>query len=159
MYLISKIIDTLTEKIGRGISLLSLPIMIIIATEVVSRYFFNHPTRWAWTLSTHLFGVLSLFGGAYALLHERHIRVDILYDRFGPRLKLLSHIFTAICFILFIGILVWQGYEMARTSIENREVIRGIIRFPIYPLKTLIPIASFLFLLQGISIFLRYRKK
>ena len=159
MRLFAKIIETVTEKTGRAISLIALPIMLIIAIEVVARYFFNHPTRWAWSVATHLFGVLSLFGGAYALLHGRHIRVEILYERFGSRLKLLSHILSAICFILFIGLLVWQGIVMAEMSIRSREVIRGIIHFPVYPLKTLLPVATFLFLLQGIAIFLRRNKK
>lgn len=157
--LLSSLIDNATEKTGRAISFLALPIMLLIALEVVARYFFNSPTRWAWPVSTHLFGVLSLFGGAYALLHGRHIRVEILFDHFGTRLRLLSYTLTAICFLLFIVLLVWQGYVSAEMSVGNREVIRGIIRFPVYPLKVLVPIAAFLFLLQGIAIFLRRIKK
>ncbi len=156
---ISKLIDTATEKIGSAISLIALPIMLIIAYEVVCRYFFNSPTRWAWLLSTHLFGVLALFGGAYSLLHGRHIRVEILFERFGSRLKAVSYVLTAICFLMFIIMLAWQGYIMAAMSLGNREVIRGMIHFPVYPLKILITVATLLFLLQGISIFLRHNKK
>ena len=142
-----------------AISLIAMPIMLIIAFEVVSRYFFNHPTRWAWPMATHLFGVLALFGGAYALLHDRHIRVEILYVNFGRRMKILSYVLTIICFILFLGFLTWHGYEMAMMSINSKEAIRGIIHFPVYPLKTLIPVASFLFLLQGLAMFVRRKKK
>jgi TRAP-type mannitol/chloroaromatic compound transport system permease small subunit len=154
-----KLTDAVTEKTGRAVSLMALPIMLIIAIEVVARYVFNSPTRWAWPLSTHLFGVLSLFGGAYALLHNRHIRVEVLHERFGSRLKLVSNVLTAVCFLLFIGLLVWQGYVMAEMSVGSREVIRGIIHFPVYPLKILVPVAAFLFLLQGIAVFLRRKKK
>jgi TRAP-type mannitol/chloroaromatic compound transport system permease small subunit len=154
-----RVIDKVTEKIGGAISLVALPIMLIIAFEVVSRYFFNHPTRWAWLTATHLFGVLALFGGAYALLHGRHIRVEIFYLLFGSRMKMLSYALTTICFLLFLGFLTWQGYEMAMMSIKSKEVIRGIIRFPVYPLKALIPVASFLFILQGIAMFVRRKKK
>ena len=159
MRLISRIIDTLTESIGTAVSLIAIPIMIIISIEVVSRYFFNHPTRWAWMTATHLFGVFSLFGGAYTLLYKRHIRVEILYERFGSRFQLVSNFITAICFLLFICLLIWQGYIMAAMSIEGREVVRGIIHFPIYPLKTLVPVAAVLFLLQGISNFIRHTRK
>ena len=157
--ILPRVIDAVTEKIGRAISLIALPIMLMIAVEVVARYVFNSPTRWAWPLSTHLFGVLALFGGAYALLHGRHIRVDVLYERFGSRLKLVSNVLTAVCFLLFIGLLVWQGCVMAEMSVGSREVIRGIIHFPVYPLKILVPVAAFLFLLQGIAVFLRRKKK
>lgn len=155
--ILPRVIDTVTEKIGRAISLIALPIMLIIAVEVVARYVFKSPTRWAWPLSTHLFGVLSLFGGAYALLHGSHIRVDVLYERFGSRLKLASNVLTVVCFLLFIALLVWQGYVMAEMSVGSREVIRGIIHFPVYPLKILVPVAAFVFLLQGIAIFLRHK--
>jgi TRAP-type mannitol/chloroaromatic compound transport system permease small subunit len=155
----SRVIDAVTEIMGRAISLIALPIMLIIALEVVSRYFFNSPTRWAWPLSTHLFGVLALFGGAYALLHGSHIRVEVFYERFGPRLRLVSHVLATACFLLFIGLLVWQGYVLAETSVRGGEVIRGIIHFPVYPLKILVPVAALLFLLQGIAIFLRRKSK
>jgi TRAP-type mannitol/chloroaromatic compound transport system permease small subunit len=155
----SKVIGRVTEKTGRVISLIALPIMLIIALEVIARYFFNSPTRWAWPLSTHLFGVLALFGGAYALLHGSHIRVEVFYERFGPRLRLVSSVLYAVCFLLFIGLLVWQGYELAEMSVRGREVIRGIIHFPVYPLKILVPVAALLFLLQGIAILLRRKTK
>jgi TRAP-type mannitol/chloroaromatic compound transport system permease small subunit len=155
----TKVIDTVTEKTGRAISLIALPIMLIISIEVVARYFFNSPTRWAWPLSTHLFGVLALFGGAYALLHGSHIRVEVFYERFGPKLKWFSHVLTAACFLLFIGLLVWQGYVLAETSVRGREVIRGIIHFPVYPLKVIVPVATLLLLLQGIAISLRRKSK
>jgi TRAP-type mannitol/chloroaromatic compound transport system permease small subunit len=151
----SRLIDAVTEKVGRAIGLIALPIMLIIAIEVVSRYVFNSPTRWGWQVTTHLFGVLALFGGAYALLHGRHIRVEIFYEHFGSKLKLVSNLLTAIFFLVFIGLLVWQGYLMAEISVRSREVIRGIIHFPVYPLKILIPVAAFLFLLQGIANLLR----
>jgi len=157
--LLSLLIDAATETTGRVVSLIALPVMAIIAFEVVMRYFFNNPTRWAWSVSTHLFGILSLFGGAYALFHGRHIRVEILYERFGSRFKTLSHLLTAICFLLFIVPLIWQGYVMAVMSLKSREVIRGIIHFPVYPLKIAIPIAAFLFLLQGIATVLRRARK
>jgi len=150
-----RLTDTVTEKVGRAIGLIALPIMLIIAIEVVSRYVFNSPTRWGWQVITDLFGVLALFGGAYALLHGRHIRVEIFYEHFGSKLKLVSNLLTAISFFIFIGLLMWQGYLMAEISVRSREVIRGIIHFPVYPLKILIPVAAFLFLLQGIANLLR----
>jgi len=150
-----RLTDAVTEKVGRAISLIALPIMLIIAIEVVSRYVFNSPTRWGWQTTTHLFGVLALFGGAYALLHGRHIRIEVFYERFGSKLKLVSRLLTAILFFIFIGLLVWQGYLMAEISVRGREVIRGIIHFPVYPLKILIPVAALLFLLQGIANLLR----
>lgn len=150
-----KITDTVTEKVGRAVSLAALLIMLIIAIEVIARYAFASPTTWAWPTNKQLFGVLSLFGGAYALLHGRHIRVEVLYERFGSRLKLVSAVLYAITFLFFIAILVWQGYLMAEMSVKNREAMHGIIYYPLYPLKALVPVAALLFFSQGIANFLR----
>jgi len=146
-----KLVDIATEKIGGAISLIALPIVFIIAAEVVLRYAFDSPTVWAWPVNRQLFAILSLFGGAYTLLHGRHIRVEVLYERFGPRLKLVTMVLTAITFFTFMGILVWQGYLMAELSFEGKESLTGVFTLPIYPLKILIPVAAFLFLLQGIA--------
>ena len=89
------------------------------------------------------------------MLHNRHIRVEVLYERFGSRLKLVSTALYAITFLFFIGILVWQGYLMAELSVKNREAMHGIIYYPLYPLKVLVPVAALLFLLQGIANFSR----
>ncbi len=146
-----RLTDAVTEKVGRAISLVALPIMLIITIDVVARYVFNSPTRWAGWVSENLFGVLAIFGGAYALLYGRHIKVEVLYERFGSRMKLVSTVLTAICFLIFIGLLVWQGYVMAEMSVSSREVVRGVIHFPVYPLKILIVVAAFIFLLQGVA--------
>jgi TRAP-type mannitol/chloroaromatic compound transport system permease small subunit len=157
--LFSKIIGTVTEKTGRAVSLLALPIMLIISFEVISRYFFDHPTRWAWLTVTQLFGVLSLFAGPYALLHGRHIRVEIFYERFGSRMKRLSDVLTIISGLIFLGLLTLQGYGMAVMSINGKESIRTFIQFPVYPLKTLVPVASLLFLIQGLAMIVKHKKK
>ena len=150
-----RLIDTVNEKIGRAISLIALPILLLISLEVVARYAFNAPFVWAWPVNEQLFGVLALFSGAYALLHGRHIRVEILYERFSSRMKVASSLITAVCILAFIGGLVWEGYLMAAMSFKGREAMTGIIYFPLYPLKLLIPVAAFLFLFQGIAYFVR----
>jgi len=150
-----KVTDAITEKISRAISWIALLIVLIITYEVVARYAFNSPTMWAWPINEQLFGILSLFGGAYALLHGRHIRVEVLYERFGARLKQASSVLVVICFLCFIGALVWQGCVLARISFSSKESLTGTFNMPLYPLKILIPAAALLFLLQGIAIFSR----
>ena len=148
-------VDTASEKIGNVVSLVILLLMAITAIEVIARYVFNNPTVWAWTMSRQLFGVFVLFGGTYALLYGRHIRVEVLYDRFSPKMKSAARLIALVCLIVFIGALVWQGTWMAGNSLMARELASGAFRIPLYPFKILIPIAAFLFLLEGIAAFFR----
>jgi len=150
-----RLVDAVTEKLGGAVSLIILPIMIMGCFEVVSRYVFNSPTSWVWAVDSHLFGVLILFGGGYAALHGNHIRIEVLYDRFGPRMRLVSEVLSLVCLLLFLGILLWQGYLMAEMSAGNREILRGTFHLPIYPLKILIPVAVFMFILQEAANFRR----
>lgn len=150
-------IDTTTEKIGNVISLLILLIMAITTIEVIARYVFASPTIWAWSINRQLFGVFVLFGGAYTLLHGRHIRVEVLYDRFSPKTKSVARWIALVCLVVFIGALVWQGAWMAGNSLMCGERASGVFRIPLYPFKMLIPIAALLFLLEGIADF--FRKK
>jgi len=151
-----QLIEVVTEKVGSTVYLIPFCIMLLITFEVTVRYVFNSPTIWVWGINGQLIGLTILFAGGYALLHGRHIRIELLQKRFGSRLKLVSNMLSLFCFLFFVGVLVWQGYEMAELSFTSREQLTGIFRMPIYPLKMVIPVAALLFLLQGVaSFFLR----
>jgi len=149
------LIDAVTEKIGRGISLLILVMMLVTAVEVIARYVFNNPTVWVWPINRQLFGVYILFGGIYTLLHGGHIRVEVFYNRFSAKMKSVAGVIALICFLSFLGVLFWQGTWMAGNSLMCGERASGAFRIPLYPFKTLVPIAALLFLLQGIVNFFR----
>jgi TRAP-type mannitol/chloroaromatic compound transport system permease small subunit len=151
------LVDDASEKTGKVVSLLIVFMMIITTTEVVARYVFNNPTIWAWPINRQLFGVFILFGGVYTLLHGGHIRVEVLYGRFSPKMKSIANLIALVCFLVFIGVLVWQGSLMAGNSLMSGERASGTFHIPLYPFKMLIPIAAFLFLLEGIADF--FRKK
>jgi len=145
---IFNLIDTTSDVAGRVLCYLVFLIMVIVFMDVVARYVFNNPLLWGWLISKQLFGVFILFAGIYTMSKEKHIRIEILYDRFPPRLKLLS----------FMGVLVWQGAWMGWNSLMVRERAAGAFRLPLYPFKLLIPTAAFLFLLEGIVIYCRKEK-
>ena len=153
-----KRIDVVNEKIGNIVCFFIILIMFVVATSTVSRYFFNEPMTVVWPFVKQLFGVFVLLGAAYTLLYGRHIRVEIFYDHFPVWMRGVCRVITLTCFLAFLGTLTWQGVLMARISIMLKETSSGILRVPIYPFKILLPIASFLFLIQGIASYLRREK-
>lgn len=148
-------IDAACEKMGKVVSLLIFIIMIITTVEVVARYAFNHPTLWVWPINKQLFGLFILFAGIYTMHKNDHIRVEIFYDHFPPRLKSIARWIALGCFLIFIIALILQGSRMAWMSWSVKEKLSGAFRFPVYPLKILIPVAAFLFVLEGIVVFFR----
>jgi len=146
-----QLIEVVTEKAGSISYLLAYCIMLLIAGEVAVRYIFHSPTVWVWPINQQLFGLIGLFSGTYALLYGRHIRIEILYKRFGSRLKLGSNVLSLSLFLLLMGVLVWQGWVMAESSFTFRQQLPGLFKMPLYPLKMVIPVAVLLFLLQGVA--------
>lgn len=153
------LVDTAAEKSGKVISLLIVVIMVIMTIEVVARYVFNAPTIWAWPIKRQLFGIFILFGGVYTLRYGGHIRVEMLYTRFSPKMKFIARLIALACFLVFTGALVWQGALLAEVSLIARERATGTFRIPLYPFKMLIPIVASLFLLEGIADFFREERR
>lgn len=152
---IFNVIDRISVKIGRVVCLLIFIMMIITTVEVVSRYVFNYPTMWVWPINRQLFGIFILFAGIYAMSKEDHIRVEILYDHFPPRLKFIARWIAMGAFTCFMVALILQGARMGWNALMAGERLSGAFPIPLYPLKMLIPIAAVLFLLEGIVIFFR----
>ncbi|RTZ98474.1 MAG: hypothetical protein DSY90_03985 [Deltaproteobacteria bacterium] len=148
-----KFIDNIAEKSGRLFSYLVFVIMVIITIDVVARYVFNHPLLWGWMTNRILFGVFILFAGVYTLFKGEHIRIEILYEHFPPGLKKISRWVTLGALITFLGVLAWQSSWMGWNSLMMNEKASGAFRIPLYPFKLLVPLVTFLFLLEGVSYF------
>ena len=144
-----------SERVGAAISWLTFLMTILIAIEVVSRYVFKSPTTWSWIINKNLFGLFILFAGVYTLSQDQFIRIDIFYDEFPASIKTITRYIGFICFLIFLGCLIWKGTEMAWFSLRVKEKAMGLFPMPLYPLKILIPAVSILFLLEGIIVFFR----
>ena len=149
----------INSTIGRGVSLLLIFIMLAIGTATVSRYFLGKPFTIIWPIIEQVFGILVLLGAPYAMLDDKHIRVEILYDQFPAWLKKVSQLVSLIFFLALTGALIWQGITMARMSLMLKEVSSLSRHIPIYPFKVFLPIAVSIFLLQGVAYFFRNKRK
>ena len=86
---LSKEIDRINEWVGRTSSWISGILVILVCIDVLSRYLFSETAAWVMELEWHLFSLLFLFGAGFALKHDRHVRVDLFYDKFSPKDKAL----------------------------------------------------------------------
>jgi TRAP-type mannitol/chloroaromatic compound transport system permease small subunit len=148
----SKLVDAVSETSARWVSYLYIPLTLVILFDVIMRYLFGSPTSWAFDAALHLNSIPFLIGGAWALKVGSHVRVDVLYNRFSPRVQHAINIFLYLFLLLPICyLLIKNGTGYALESWSAREVSRFTpLHPPIYPLKTLIPIAFVLLFLQGI---------
>ncbi|WP_457939851.1 TRAP transporter small permease subunit [Mesorhizobium sp. 10J20-29] len=70
---------------GRLSALFVSPLVAAMVYEVVSRYFFNAPTQWAFEVSYMMMGTIFLLGMSYALSVDQHVKVDFLHAKLPPR--------------------------------------------------------------------------
>ena len=151
---ISRWIDTLNEWIGRGVSWVTLGLVLVVFIDVVMRYLFNMSFVFTQELEWHLFGFIFLIGAGYTLLKDGHVRVDIIYQRLGLKGRAWINFFGVIIFLIPGCIMLittsWKFTANSFAILEGSPDPGGIpFRFLI---KGCIPAGFVLLLLQGISL-------
>ncbi|PCI86905.1 MAG: small integral membrane transport protein [Hyphomicrobiales bacterium] len=148
-------IDRLSLYMGEFVALWSVIAVFVYYYEVIMRYVFNSPTNWAHEGMFLMFGMQYLIAGAYAMLTESHVRVDIFYANYSPRGKAIIDLLTSVFFFIFAGTLVWTGWIFARDSIGQNEVSFTEWGIQYWPVKITIIIGGVLLVLQGVSHFVK----
>lgn len=147
--------SNISEWSGRGVGIALFLLVGVLTYEVITRYVFNNPTIWAHQLSLFLFGTIGMIGGAYVLLHKAHVNLDIIYSRVSRRKQAILDLITAPLFFFIIILMMWVGGSFALRSWAILEPSSTVWAPPIYPFKTIIPVAAFLLLLQGVAKLIR----
>jgi len=145
------VIDRISLFTGEFVALWSVIAVFVYYYEVIVRYVFNSPTNWAHEGMFLMFGMQYLIAGAYAMLTESHVRVDIFYANFSPRGKAIVDLMTSVFFFLFAGTLLMTGWIFAADSIRQGEVSFTEWAIQYWPVKAVIVLGAVLLILQGIS--------
>jgi len=150
-------LDRFTEVTGQGVSYLILALIFIMVYEVVSRYLFNAPTKWAYDLSYMVGGTGMLLGAGYSMLHNVHVRVDIIYEKLSMRRKRIIDTIGTIVFALpMIAIMTQDAWEEAyRVFVQGTRSDYGIWMPVLWPYRTGMAVAFVFFLIAAISFLIK----
>ena len=145
-------VDKISTFVGHAFSWLIVVLTLQVSWEVFSRYALDAPHAWAFDAMIMLYGTLFMMAGAYTLAKNGHVRGDVLYGFFRPRTQAtIDLVLYVVFFIPGVFALTYAGYHYAAESwaiLEHSNVTAD--GPPIYPFKTIIPIAGAVLLLQGI---------
>ncbi|VEN74403.1 C4-dicarboxylate ABC transporter permease [Candidatus Desulfarcum epimagneticum] len=147
-------IDAVSEVAGRLVSWLTLILVAVVFGDVVMRYLFNSSFVFIQELEWHLFGVIFLMGASYTLLKDGHVRVDIFYQKMGPRFRDWVNLLGTIFFLLpgcAMIIITSSGFVQSSWSVLECSPDPGGIPCR-FLLKSAIPAGFFLLALQGVSL-------
>ncbi|MFO1310575.1 MAG: TRAP transporter small permease subunit [Burkholderiales bacterium] len=145
-------VDKISTFVGQAFSWLIVTLTLLISWEVFSRYVMERPHAWAFDVMIMMYGTLFMMAGAYTLSKNGHVRGDVLYGFFPPRLQAgLDLVLYVAFFVPGVVALVWAGYRYAGESWAINEHSNITADGPpIYPFKTVIPVAGAVLLLQGL---------
>jgi len=145
-------VDKISTWVGQAFSWFIVALTLHVSWEVFSRYVLDNPRAWAFDVMIMFYGTLFMMAGAYTLAKNGHVRGDVIYGFFSPRAQAAVDLTLYILFFLpGVIALTYAGYFYAAESWAINEHSNITSEGPpVYPFKTVIPLAGAFVLVQGI---------
>ncbi|MEW6119806.1 MAG: TRAP transporter small permease subunit [Pseudomonadota bacterium] len=149
---LARLIDALTERVGRLVIWIVLAATLISAGNALARYALGESSN-AWLeIQWYLFGAMFLLAAGYTLKHNGHVRIDVFHARLDPRGQAWIDLAGGLLFLLPMALLLmWLSWPMFLEAWQTRELspdAGGLVRWPV---KLLLPTGFALLALQGLS--------
>jgi len=150
---LEKLFSSINESIGKLFAWSSALLLLAIVFDVILRYLFNMSFIWLAELEVYLFSFIILFGIAYTFRHDKHVRVDVFYDRWSTQRKAVVNFIGGILFLVpwcVVSIIAcWKYFMFSFTFKENSPQSGGLPY--LFILKFCLLLGFCLLLLQGIA--------
>lgn len=151
-----KKIEAFEEIVGSITSWVFVALVGLSCFEVFTRRFLGKPTIWTHEILSYTFCALILLTMGYTQLYKGHANIDVFYDQFSKRNKVILDVINYALFgIPFVIVMMVDGTIFAATSWMMQERTPSAFNFIVYPAKTFIPIGFALLLLQLLVDFIK----
>lgn len=149
---ISRLIDALTERVGKAATWLVLVVTLISAGNAFVRYLFNFSSNGLLEIQWYLFSAIFLLCSGYTLLKNEHVRIDVVAGRCSPRVQAWIDITGTLFFLAPMAVAVlylsWPIFVESYRVGEHSSNAGGLL---VWPVRALVPVGFALLVLQGIS--------
>ena len=148
----SRLIDALNEWVGRLTYWLVLVAVLVSAGNATIRYLFNMSSN-AWLeIQWYLFSAVFLFCAGYALLHNQHVRIDVVTGRLSKQAQAWIDILGTLFFLLPMALtILWLSWPVFVDAYRHNEVSTNAGGLIVWPARLMLPVGFFLLILQGLS--------
>ena len=149
---LSRAIDALNEQIGKLTYWLILAAVLISTGNAIVRYTINYSSN-AWLeVQWYLFSFVFLMCAGYTLLHNQHVRIDVISSHLSPRGRAWIDILGTIFFLLPMAILImWLSWPIFLDAYRSNEISTNAGGLTVWPGRLMLPVGFFLLVLQGFS--------
>lgn len=150
---ISLFLDRMLDRIGSWVSWLWLAVMAVILLSVIMRYAFGQGSIMLEEITWHIYGAAWLVGLSYALVHDDHVRVDVLHELFSPKTKAWVEFFGILLLLLpFLLVFLWDSIPYFWQAFELSESSQAPDGLPArWVLKFFLPLSLFLLIIGAIA--------
>jgi len=125
--------------------------MFLVVCDVGGRYLFNRPVHGALEITEFIMVGLVFLTLAHTQAIKGHIQVELLIGLMSRRKKLVLDLVTYVLGTVIFALITWQGWVSFMDSWGIREKTDGLIPFPVYPAKFVVPLGCFLLTLRFIA--------
>jgi TRAP-type mannitol/chloroaromatic compound transport system permease small subunit len=149
---LSRLIDALNERIGKSIIWLVLIAVLVSTINAIVRKAFDVSSNAFLELQWYLFSGMFLLGGAYALMRNQHVRIDVITGKFSERTQVKLDIFGFVFFLIPVVLLViYESWPVFVDSFATGEMSSNAGGLILWPARLLVPVGFVMLLLQGFS--------
>ncbi len=122
--------------------------MLAVVYEVVMRYFFRSPTLWTVEVSGYSLLYITFLGAAWVLMHEGHVKIDLLTNRLKPNTQVILNIITSIFGVIVMLVIAWYSARVTWASYQTNYLASTELQTPLFIVFLIIPIGSLLLAIQ-----------
>ena len=150
-------INKISDVCGTVSSVFFILMLFNIFYDVIARYWFNQVSIGMQEMEWHLFAAMFLLAIPYTIRAEGHVRVDFIYENFGPRTKAWVNLIGTVVLLLPFSLLVaWFGIEFSYQAFELSETSADPGGLPYrWVIKAMICVSFVAISLAGIAVVLR----
>jgi len=149
---LAALIDGLNERVGKMVYWLVLAAVLVSAGNAIIRKVFNVSSN-AWLeLQWYLFSAIFLLCAGYTLLHNGHVRIDVIAGKLSPKAQAWIDILGTLFFLFPMTLmLTWLSWPYFVHSFQNKEISGSAGGLIFWPARLLLPVGFGLLALQGLS--------
>ena len=157
LLIVSNKLESFLEFIGKIGAWLAIPLIGIIIFDIISRRFFVLGSIKLQEMEWHLHAALFLLALGYAYLKNSHVRIEVIRESFGTKLKAILEILGVLIFVLpYTGLIIYFGLDFVSRSYQINEVSAALTGLSHrWIIKSFIPLGMGFLWLAGISVLLR----
>ena len=123
-------------------------VTVAVSTGIVTRFMFNRPMAWVIEISEYSLLYIAFLSAAWVMKNNKHVSLDLVYNSFSPKNKVISDLFTSILGGLVFLIVTYFGFKVTRNQYITKYFTPTFLEAPKFIVTLIIPVGSFLLLIQ-----------